>query len=88
MSFLGHIVYCRVIQWIDIIQTWSNPTSVTEVSSFLGLAGYYRRFIPDFQKLQVPKPILLKKSKFCWTPECQTAFEKVTCKKLLTPAPI
>lgn len=89
--FLGHIVSCKGIQCdpgkTDSIQTWPTPTSVSKVRSFLGLAGYYRRFIPDFSTTASPLTYFLRKSsKICWTPECQTAFEKL--KKLLTSAPI
>lgn len=90
MSFLGHIFSCKGKQCypgkIGSIQTWPTPT-ITEVRSFLGLAGYYRRFIPDFSTIASPLTYLTrKKSKFCWTPECQTALEKV--KNLLTSASI
>ena len=63
------------------------PTSVHEVRSFLGLAGYYRRFIPDFSKVAKPMTRLLQKDvKFVWTPECETAF--CTLRTLLTSAPV
>ena len=66
---------------------WKAPTSVLEVRSFLGLAGYYRRFIPDFSKIAKPMMRLLQKDeKFVWTPECETAFH--TLRTLLTTAPV
>ena len=58
-----------------------------EVRSFLGLPGYYRRFIPDFSKIAKPMTKLLQKDeKFVWTPECEAAFH--TLWTLLTTAPI
>jgi hypothetical protein len=58
-----------------------------EVQSFLGLAGYYRRFIPDFSKITKQLTSLLQKDhKFAWTEECETAFR--TLQKLLTTAPV
>jgi hypothetical protein len=61
------------------------PTNVSEIRSFLGLAGYYRRFIKDFSKKAKPMMKLLEKNKaFEWTVECQTSFEEL--KKRLTSA--
>ena len=58
-----------------------------EVRSFLGLAGYYRRFIPDFSKIAKPMTWLLQKdTRFVWTSECDAAFH--TLRTLLTSAPI
>jgi len=63
------------------------PTSVHEVRSFLGLAGYYRRFIPEFSKISKPMNHLLQKDeKFVWTPDCEEAFHKL--RTLLTSAPV
>jgi len=54
---------------------WKAPTLVHEVQSFLGLAGYYHRFIPDFSKIAKPMTRLLQKDeKFNWTLECEAAF--------------
>ncbi|WVZ84388.1 hypothetical protein U9M48_031426 [Paspalum notatum var. saurae] len=62
-------------------------TTVTEIRSFLGLAGYYRRFIKDFSKIAKPMTALThKNAKFAWNPKCEEAFG--TLKKLLTSAPI
>ncbi|WVZ76683.1 hypothetical protein U9M48_024636 [Paspalum notatum var. saurae] len=62
-------------------------TSVTEIRSFLGLAGYYRRFIKDFSKIAKPMTALTQKNaKFAWSPRCEEAFG--TLKKLLTSAPV
>jgi hypothetical protein len=63
------------------------PTNVSEIQNFLGLAGYYRRYINDFSKIAKPMTKLLKKNKtFEWTDECQTSFEEL--KKRLTSAPV
>ena len=54
---------------------WNAPTSVLEVWSFLGLAGYYHRFIIDFSKIAKPMTRLLQKDeKFNWTPKCEATF--------------
>ena len=62
-----------------------SPISVHQVHSFLRMAGYYRRFIPDFSKISKPITELLKnQTKFVRSPKCNEAFE--TLKKLLTNA--
>jgi hypothetical protein len=64
---------------------WKAPTTIPKVRSFLGLAGYYRRFIPDFSKIAKTMTSLLQKDhKFVWTEECEAAFQ--TLRKLLTTA--
>ena len=72
---------------IQDVLNWSAPTSVPEIRSFLGLAGYYRRFVPDFSKIARPMTELLKKGvRFNWDDKCEQAFQ--TLKKFLTSAPI
>src|SRR5438034_6909153 len=72
---------------VQEVLEWKSPTSVTEIRSFLGLAGYYRRFIPDFSKIAKPMTKLLQKeAKFNWTSVCEVAFQQL--KTLLTTAPI
>jgi hypothetical protein len=57
------------------ILNWKPPTSVHEIRSFLGMADYYCRFIPDFSKVAKPFTELLKNQiKFVWSPECEKAF--------------
>jgi hypothetical protein len=60
---------------------------VTQIHSFLGLVGYYRRFISNFSKITKSMNQLLEKEvKFKWSPQCEEAF--LTLKKLLTTAPV
>jgi hypothetical protein len=62
-------------------------TNVPEVRSFMGLAGYYRRFIEGFSKIENPITELQKKNKkFVWTEKCMEAFQRL--KELLTMTPI
>lgn len=69
------------------VMDWQAPTSVSEIRSFLGLAGYYRWFIPDFSKIAKPMTRLLQKEeKFEWTPECEASFR--TLRELLTTVPV
>jgi hypothetical protein len=58
-----------------------------QIRSFLGLVGYYHRFIPNFSKIDKPMIKLLEKeAKFKWSPQCEESF--LTLKKLLTTAPV
>ena len=61
---------------IEVIIEWKAPKNVTEVCSFLGLAGYYRRFIKGFSVTAAPMTRLLQKYvKFEWSEKCQASFE-------------
>ena len=72
---------------VEAITTWSRPTTVTEVRSFLGFAGYYRRFMEGFSSLVLPLTQLMRKGvKFKWSEERQRSFEEL--KKRLVTAPI
>jgi hypothetical protein len=91
VSFLGHVLSKHGISVdpskVQEVMDWKSPTTVHEVQSFLGLAGYYRRFILDFSKIAKPMTSLLQKDpKFAWTEECEVAF--YTLQKLLTTAPV
>ena len=89
MSFLGHIVSEEGIQVdpkkVEVIIEWKPPRNVTEVHSFLGLAGYYRRFVKGLLMTATPMMRLLQKNvKFEWSEKCQSSFEKL--KEFLTEA--
>jgi len=91
VPFLGHILSEEGIvvdpSKVQEVMDWKAPTSVSEIQSFLGLAGYYRRFIPDFSKIAKPITSLLQKDhKFVWTEGCELAFR--TLQKLLATAPV
>ena len=91
VGFLGHTVLGHGIRVdpskISAIVDWKPPKNVTKVRSFLGLAGYYRRFVNGFSIIAAPMTRLLRKDvKFEWTEECQQSFEEL--KKLLTEAPV
>ena len=91
MSFLGHLVSEEGIRVdprkIEVIIEWKPPRNVTEVRSFLGLAGYYRRFVKGFSMTAAPMTRLLQKNvKFEWSEKCQAIFEKL--KAFLTEAPV
>nr|GFB66056.1 putative reverse transcriptase domain-containing protein [Tanacetum cinerariifolium] len=72
---------------VEAITKWPRPTTVTELRSFLGLAGYYRRFVEGFSKLALPLTQLMRKGeKFVWTDEREKSFEEL--KWRLVSAPI
>ncbi|CAN6576812.1 unnamed protein product [Malus baccata var. baccata] len=88
---LGHIISEKGIEVdkskIDLVHHLPSPTSVREVRSFLGHAGFYRRFIKDFSKIAQPLCRLLQKEvAFEFTKECTESFNQL--KELLTTAPI
>ena len=72
---------------VDAMILWERPKSVFEIRSFLGLAGYYRRFIEDFSRIATPmRRLTLKEVKFDWDDRCEEAFQEL--KGRLTSAPI
>ena len=72
---------------VEAVLNWKQPSTPTEVRSFLGLAGYYRRFIKDFSKISLPLTKLTRKeAKFDWTEKCQSAFQQL--QQSLTTAPV
>ena len=79
VAFLGHVLSAEGVAVdpakIEAMKEWDQPRNVTEVKSFLGLAGYYRRFFENFSKIARPMTNLLKKTKeFEWTLECEQSF--------------
>jgi hypothetical protein len=91
VKFLGHTISSEGISVdptkVQEVMDWKPPTLVHQIRSFLGLAGYYHRFIPDFSKIAKPMTELLKKEiKFHWDDKCEEAFH--TLRKLLTTAPV
>ncbi|WVZ71519.1 hypothetical protein U9M48_020095 [Paspalum notatum var. saurae] len=91
VKFLGHVISNGGIavdqNKVSEVQNWKIPEDVKGIRSFLGLAGYYRRFIEGFSKIAKPMTALLEKNiKFQWTSACQKAFEEL--KKRLTTAPV
>ncbi|GJZ41742.1 putative reverse transcriptase domain-containing protein [Tanacetum coccineum] len=91
VQFLGHVIDSQGIHVdpakIESIKDWASPKSPTEIRQFLGLAGYYRRFIEGFSKIAKPMTKLTqKKVKFEWGDKQETAFKLL--KQKLCSAPI
>ncbi|XP_049406129.1 uncharacterized protein LOC125869726 [Solanum stenotomum] len=91
VAFLGHVVSKEGIRVdptkIEAIRDWHRPTSVTKIRSFVGLAGYYRRFVEGFSTIATPLTRLTRVDvPFVWSDECGASFLRL--KELLTTAPI
>ncbi|KAJ0431848.1 putative nucleotidyltransferase, Ribonuclease H [Helianthus annuus] len=91
VQFLGHVVSERGIQVdpakVEAVMNWQEPKTPTEIRSFLGLAGYYRRFIENFSRIAAPLTSLTKKKeKYIWGPKQQESFEIL--KQKLSNAPM
>src|SRR3954463_8838417 len=91
VGFLGHVVSGDGVAVdpakVSVVTEWESPNSVKEVRSFLGMAGYYRRFIENFSKVAKPMTELLKKDKkFAWSEGCELSFQEL--KKRLVTAPV
>ena len=91
MRFLGHVASASGVsvdlEKVEVVMSWERLKSVFEICSFLGLAGYYRRFIEDFYQLDAPMTRLTRKEvKFEWNDLCEKAFQEL--KRMLTTAPI
>jgi hypothetical protein len=77
--FLGHVVSKDGIsvdpKKVEVVVNWERPTNAHEIRSFLGLTGYYRRFVEGFSKLSGPLTALTRKNAhFLWTDECEQSF--------------
>ena len=88
--FLGHIVSGEGIKVdpkkIEAILNWEPPKNVPELRSFLGLAGYYRRFVKGFSIIAAPLTKLLRKHvEYKWIEACQSSFEELKVKLTTTP---
>jgi hypothetical protein len=91
VKFLGHTISKDGIfvdpSKVQEVMDWKPPKSIHQIRSFLGLAVYYRRFIPDFSRIAKPMTELLKKGvKFVWSEACEKAFH--TLRQHLTSAPV
>ena len=92
LKFLGLIINNRGIQVdkskVDVVETWPQPTNITELRSFLGLLQFFRRFIKGFSKIALPLTNLTRKGRNLdeWDHKCSEAFD--TLRGLLIKAPI
>jgi len=89
ISYLGHIVSHNGVSTdprkIESIQQWPQPQNIKELRNFLGLAGYYRKFVKHFATLARPLTNLLKKGIFIWTLAHQAALDALKSALVLAP---
>jgi hypothetical protein len=91
VTFLGHVLSAEGIvvdpSKVESVTKWEQPLNVTDIRSFLGMAGYCRRFIENFSKITKPMTELLKNNtRFEWSEACEKSFQEL--KKRLTTAPV
>ncbi|KAL5573844.1 hypothetical protein UlMin_023441 [Ulmus minor] len=91
VTFLGHVISKDGVSVdpskVEAVSNWPRPTTVTEIRGFLGMAGYYRRFVEGFSRIAGPLTMLTRKNvRFIWTEDCEKSFQEL--KKRLTIAPV
>nr|KYP46662.1 Retrovirus-related Pol polyprotein from transposon 17.6 [Cajanus cajan] len=91
VKFLGHVISAEGIAVdptkVESVLQWERPRTVTDIQSFVGLAGYYRRFIEGFSRIVAPLTQLTRKEQpFIWTDACERSFEEL--KRRLTTSPV
>ena len=90
LEYLGHIVRHQGVKVdnskIASMVTWPLPTTISELRGFLGLPGYYRKFVQNYNIIARPLTNLLKKGKFGWNEDANTAF--LAFKQAMTTTPI
>ncbi|XP_073153550.1 uncharacterized protein [Henckelia pumila] len=90
VTFLGHIISKDGVsvdpKKVEAVMNWPRPKTVTEIRSFLGLAGYYQKFMEGFSSIAIPLTKLTQKnSKFNWDETCEKSFEILKKKLASTP---
>ena len=89
LEYLCHIITPNGVKVdqakIQAMLNWSRPTNISELRGFLGLTGYYRKFVRNYGVLARPLTTLLRKGQFCWNDEAEAAFANL--KKAMTSTP-
>ena len=87
---MGHVLSASGVsvdpEKVEAVMSWDRPKSVFEIRSFLGLAGYYRRFIEEFSRIAAPMTRLTRKEvKFDWDDRYEEAFQELKMRLISTP---
>ncbi|KAL0361148.1 UNVERIFIED_CONTAM: Retrovirus-related Pol polyprotein from transposon.6 [Sesamum radiatum] len=90
VDYLGHVISVKGVatdpQKVECMRNWPVPTTIKALRRFLGLTGYYRKFIKGYEVLSKPLTSLLKKDAFNWNPDVEAAFEHL--KEVVSNAPL
>jgi hypothetical protein len=94
VEYLGHIISHEGVKVdpykIKAMMDWTIPKTLKNLRGFMGLAGYYRKFVRHYGRIETPLMTLTKKDEFSWTLEATKAFEQlkeVMCKALILTTP-
>jgi hypothetical protein len=89
VEYLGHLVGKDGVRVdpkkIEAMQDWPHPKTLKSLRGFLGLTGYYRKFVKNYGKIAAPLTALLKKNSFTWTPAAAQAFQTLKMAMCTTP---
>lgn len=90
VDYLGHTVSGSGVEMdtskVQAVLEWPLPTNIKQLRGFLGLTGYYRRFLKQYAAIALPLTTLLKKDQFYWNEEASAAFQRL--KQAITEAPV
>jgi hypothetical protein len=89
VEYLGHLVGKDGVRVdpknIEAMQDWPHPKTLNRFHGFLGLTGYYRKFVHNYEKIAAPLTALLKNNSFTWTPAAAQDFQTLKMDMCTTP---
>lgn len=89
IKYLGHVIFDKGVATdpskTEVMLKWFVPSFHTELQGFLGLTGYYRKFVQNYRLIAIPLTTILQTKLFEWSPKVQAAFEKLKTTMATTP---